>query len=69
MSSTSNQFQYLLRQTDYQGTQKWLQHDQSFLEGLGNDGWDLAAAVPIVEEGKTVRLLYCLKKQSRRSFI
>jgi hypothetical protein len=67
--STTNQFQYLIRQTDYQGNQKGLHHDQSFLEGLGSDGWDLAALVPIVEEGKTVRLLYCLKKQSKGSFI
>jgi len=67
--STTNHFQYLLRQTEYHGTQKGLHQDQSFLEGLGSDGWDLTAVVPIVEEGKTVRLLYCLKKQSRGSFI
>ncbi|HTV61008.1 MAG TPA: hypothetical protein VMH30_00410 [Verrucomicrobiae bacterium] len=66
---TTNQFQYQLRQVEYQGTQKGLQHDQSFLDGMGNDGWDLAAAVPIVEDGKTVRVLYCLRKQSRHSMI
>jgi hypothetical protein len=54
---------------DYHGTQKALGHDQSVLEGLGSDGWELASAVPIVEEGKTVRIIYCLKKQSRRSII
>ena len=67
--STSNNFQYLLKQTEYEGTQKSLHHDQSILEGFGSDGWELAAAVPIVEDGKTVRIVYCLKKQSRRSFI
>jgi len=67
--STSNYFQYLIRQMDYHGTQKALGHDQSVLEGLGSDGWELASAVPIVEEGKTVRIIYCLKKQSRRSII
>ena len=67
--STSNNFQYLLRQTDYHGTQKGLQHDQGLLEGLGSDGWELVSAMPIVEDGKTVRILYCLKKTSRRSLI
>ncbi len=66
---TSNNFQYLLKQTEYEGTQKGLHHDQTILEGFGSDGWELAAAVPIVEEGKTVRIVYCLKKTSRRSFI
>ena len=65
----SNTFQYLLRQTEYEGSEKSLHHDQSILEGLGSDGWELAAAVPIVAEGKTVRIVYCLKKTSRRSFI
>jgi hypothetical protein len=67
--TASNHFQYLIRQEEYEGTQKGLHHDQSFLEGLGNDGWDLTAVVPIVENGKTVRLVYCMKKQSRGSFI
>jgi hypothetical protein len=67
--STSNTFQYLLRQTDYEGTPKSLQHEQTILEGFGSDGWELAAAVPIVEEGKTVRIVYCLKKHSKGSFI
>ena len=47
----SNTFQYLLRQTEYEGSEKSLHHDQSILEGLGSDGWELAAAVPIVAEG------------------
>ncbi len=67
--TASNHFQYLLRQTDYHGTQKELHQDQSFLDGLGSDGWELAAAVPIVEDGKTVRIVYCLKKQSKGSFM
>jgi len=67
--STSNHFQYLLRQMEYEGTQKGLHHDQTVLEGLGSDGWELAAAVPIVDEGKTVRIVYCLKKHSKGSFI
>ncbi len=54
---------------DYQGTHKGLLHDQSILEGLGSDGWELAAAVPIVEEGKTVKIVYCLKKGSHHSLI
>jgi hypothetical protein len=54
---------------DYHGTQKALHQDQNFLDGLGEDGWDLAAAVPIVEDGKTVRIVFCLKKQSRGSYI
>ena len=66
---TSNNFQYLLKQTEYEGSQKGLHHDQAILEGLGSDGWELAAAVPIVAEGKTVRIVYCLKKTSRRSFM
>jgi hypothetical protein len=67
--STSYNYQYLLRQTEYHGTQKALHQDQNFLDGLGEDGWDLAAAVPIVEDGKTVRIVFCLKKQSRGSYI
>jgi hypothetical protein len=67
--ATTNHFQYIVRQTEYEGTQKGLHHDQSFLEGLGGDGWDLATVIPIVEGGKTVRLVYYLKKQSTGSLI
>jgi len=65
----TNRYQYLIRQTDYHGTQKGLHHDQSFLDGLGEDGWNLTAAIPIVEDGKTVRIIYCLKKESKGSYI
>ncbi len=54
---------------EYQNNAKALTRDQSVLEGLGSDGWELAAAVPIVEEGKTERILYCFKKHSHRSII
>ena len=67
--SHTNHYQYLIRQMDYHGTQKALHHDQNFLDGLGEDGWELATAVPIVEDGKTVRIVFCLKKQSRGSYI
>ena len=62
--ATSNHFQYLLRQVDYDGTQKNLQREQVGLESLGNDGWELAAVVPVVEEGTTVRIVFCLKKHT-----
>lgn len=69
MTSASNHFEYRLRLMDYHGDQKSLHHDESILDGAGNDGWDLACAVPIVEDGKTVKILYCLKKHSKRSMI
>jgi len=62
--ATSNHFQYLLRQVDYEGTQKNLHTEQIGLDSLGNDGWELAAAVPVVEAGKTVRIVFCLKKHT-----
>jgi len=65
----TNHFQYLVRQSEYESTQKGLHHDQTILEGLGGDGWDLATVVPIVEDGKTVRIVYYLKKQSTGSLI
>jgi hypothetical protein len=67
--SHTNHYQYLIRQMEYHGTQKALHQDQNFLDGLGDDGWNLTAAVPIVEDGKTVRIIYCLKKESRGSYI
>jgi len=69
MSSNSNVFEYTIRQLEYHEDQKSLQHAETILAGLGGDGWDLAAAVPIVEQGKTVRIMYCLRKHSRRSLI
>jgi hypothetical protein len=69
MISTANHFEYKLRLMDYHDTQKSLQYDESILDGAGNDGWDLASAVPIVEGGKTVKILYCMKKHSKRSMI
>jgi hypothetical protein len=69
MSSHSNTFEYTIRQLEYHVDQKSLHHAEIILGGLGSDGWDLAAAVPIVEEGKTVRILYCLRKHTKRSII
>ena len=67
--SLSSHFEYKLRQLDYHGDQKSLHHTEAILDGSGQDGWDLVTAVPIVEDGKTVRILYCLKKHSRRTTI
>ena len=69
MPSTPNHFEYKLRLMDYHDNQKSLHHDEVVLDGYGTDGWDLAAAIPIVEEGKTVRIVYCLRKPSKRSLI
>ncbi|HEY3761628.1 MAG TPA: hypothetical protein VGN23_07765 [Verrucomicrobiae bacterium] len=69
MSSQSSIFEYNLRELEYQSDQKNFQDIEIILDGLGSDGWDVAAAVPIVEQGKTVRILYCLRKHSRRSLI
>jgi len=41
-----------------------LDQDESILNGLGQEGWELVAAVPIIhkpEEG-TYRVDYCLKR-------
>jgi hypothetical protein len=54
---------------DYHNDKKNLLQDEGILDAYGQDGWELASAVPIVEDGKTVRILYCLKKQSRRAII
>lgn len=62
-------FEYKIRQLDYRGDQKNLTHDEHILDASGNDGWELVSAVPIVEDGKTVRIAYCMKKVSRRSII
>ncbi|HXE41436.1 MAG TPA: hypothetical protein VN516_00320 [Candidatus Baltobacteraceae bacterium] len=65
----TNHFEYKIRQMDYHGDPKNLLLDESILDGSGHDGWELVSAVPIVEHGKTVRILYCMKKQSKRSMI
>lgn len=67
--SVSSHFEYKLRQVDYVGDQKSLHHAEIILDGSGHDGWDLVTAVPIIEAGKTVRILFCLKKHSRRSIV
>jgi len=69
MSSAANHFEYKICQMDYHGNQKNFHHEESVLDGSGHDGWEVAAAVPIVEDGNTVRILYCMKKQSKRSLI
>jgi len=69
MSSGSNHFEYKIRLMDYQDNQRSLIHDEAVLEGVGSDGWELVSAVPIVEGGKTIRIIYYLKKQSRRPMI
>jgi hypothetical protein len=69
MSSASNHFEYKIRQMDYQFDQKHFHHEENVLDGSGHDGWEVVSAVPIVEEGKTVRILYCMKQQSKRSLI
>ncbi len=69
MSSNSNHFEYKIRLMDYQDSHRSLLHDEAVLEGLGSDGWELVSVVPIVEGGKTIRIVYYLKKQSRRPMI
>ena len=69
MHSGPNHFEYKIRLMDYQDNQRSLLHDEAVLEGLGGDGWELVSAVPIVDGGKTIRIIYYFKKQSRRSMI
>ena len=69
MHSGPNHFEYKIRLMDYQDSQRSLLHDEAVLEGLGSDGWELVSAVPITEHGKTIRMVYYFKKQSRRSMI
>jgi hypothetical protein len=54
---------------DYKDSQRSLLHDEAVLEGIGGDGWELVSAVPITEDGKTIRIVYYFKKQSSRSMI
>jgi hypothetical protein len=51
MSSSSNHFEHKIRQLDYHNDKKSLQQDEGILDAYGQDGWELASAVPIVEEG------------------
>ncbi|HEU5397576.1 MAG TPA: DUF4177 domain-containing protein [Verrucomicrobiae bacterium] len=67
--AAGNHFEFKLRQLDYHGDPKSLINDEHILNASGGDGWELVSAVPIVENGKTVRILYCLKKHSRHSLI
>ena len=69
MSSGTSHFEYKIREMDYHASQKQFHREESVLDGSGHDGWEVAAAVPIVEDGNTVRILYCMKKQSKRSLI
>ena len=69
MPSSSSHFENKIRQLDYHNDTKSLQHSECILDAYGQDGWELASAVPIVEGGKTVRVLYCMKKQTKRAII
>jgi len=69
MHTGPNHFEYKIRLMDYQDSQRSLLHDEAVLEGIGVDGWELGSAVPITEHGKTIRIVYYFKKQSRRSVI
>lgn len=69
MPHAPNSFEYKIRQTDYHGDAKSIHLEENVLSGVGSDGWELVAAVPIVEGGKTVKILHYMVKQSKRSMI
>ena len=69
MHTGHNHFDYKIRLMDYKDSQRSLLHDEAVLEGIGGDGWELVSAVPITEDGKTIRIVYYFQKQSSRSMI
>ncbi len=69
MPHNPNSFEYKIRQTDYHGDAKSLHLEENVLSGVGSDGWQLVSAVPIIENGKTVKILHYLVKHSKHSMI
>jgi hypothetical protein len=55
-------YEHQVMPVTYNGDIQGLAQDDSILNGLGKEGWVLVSAVPVVRNGNTVQILYCLMR-------
>jgi hypothetical protein len=54
-------YEYQIVPVDVGGRES-LAQDESILNGLGKEGWELVSACPVSHNGNTFQILYCLKR-------
>jgi hypothetical protein len=55
-------YEHQIMPVDFNGDRNSLAQDDSILNGLGKEGWVLISAVPVVRNGNTVQILYCMMR-------
>jgi hypothetical protein len=55
-------FEYQIMPVDFNGDPNSLAQDDSILNNLGKDGWELVSACPVSDAKGTFQILYCLKR-------